>query len=150
MHLEFRTARENDIDFLLELRLQTMDEHLRAMGIRFSRAEHRERVLFEFEHARVVMVDRIDVGMVKYLARDGALYLQQLQVLPAFQGKGVGAAVLERLLREADERAMPMALSVLKKNPALKLYERFGFEVVSEDDFEFHLRRECGKGDTIS
>lgn len=55
-------------------------------------------------------------------------------LLPEYRGKGVGAALMERLLEEAALRYEAVSLSVSKGNPARKLYERLGFEQVGEDD----------------
>lgn len=138
-----RPATHGDIDFLLELRLATMDVHLREMGVFFSRERHRERVLLEFEHARVIMVGDEAVGMVKALQKDDALHVQQLQVLPEWQGRGIGGQVVDHLIAQAEAEGRPLTLTVLKRNPALRLYLRNGFEQVGEDEHEFHLRREA-------
>ncbi|GHO89233.1 hypothetical protein KSZ_72390 [Dictyobacter formicarum] len=44
------------------------------------------------------------------------------------RGLGVGGALLQVLLRAASEQGRPaLSLSVDRKNPALRLYERYGF-----------------------
>jgi ribosomal protein S18 acetylase RimI-like enzyme len=65
----------------------------------------------------------------------------QLQIAPALQGRGIGERALRTVLRDADAATLPVTLKVLKGNPARRLYERLGFEVVSEDEREFHMRR---------
>lgn len=139
-----KPATGRDVEFLLELRLATMDAHLREMGVFFTREQHRERVLLEFEHARVIMVGDEAAGMVKYLRKGDVLHLQQLQVLPDWQGRGIGKQVVDHLIAQAEAEGLPMTLTVLKRNPALRLYLRHGFEQVGEDEHEYHLRRESG------
>ena len=51
-------------------------------------------------------------------------------VLPEHRGKGVGTALLRRLLAEAAERFKAVSLSVSPNNPAVRLYERLGFRTV--------------------
>ncbi len=53
-------------------------------------------------------------------------------VRPGWRGRGVGTRLLERLLREADERHDAISLSVSRTNPAVRLYRRLGFEVHAE------------------
>ena len=56
-----------------------------------------------------------------------------LAVLPAFRGRGIGTALLARMLAElraADLEAV--SLSVARSNPARSLYERQGFRVVKK------------------
>jgi GNAT superfamily N-acetyltransferase len=52
-----------------------------------------------------------------------------IAVIPARRGEGIGSGLLARLL-EAVPRC---SLSVDDRNPAVRLYERFGFEPVRRD-----------------
>ena len=51
-------------------------------------------------------------------------------VLPQWRGRGVGSALLRRLLLAARERHTRVSLSVNAANPARRLYERLGFRDV--------------------
>jgi ribosomal protein S18 acetylase RimI-like enzyme len=55
-------------------------------------------------------------------------------VLPEYRGRGVGAELIERLLRDVAGDADAVSLSVEPDNRALGLYERLGFTVVGESD----------------
>jgi len=51
-----------------------------------------------------------------------------IAVVPEFRGHGVGEKLLERLIRAAIDSNFPgLSLSVDRNNPAVRLYERFGF-----------------------
>ena len=51
--------------------------------------------------------------------------LDDFYVLPAHRGQGIGAKILETLLKDME---MPVFLYVFKENyPAIRLYERMGF-----------------------
>jgi len=53
-------------------------------------------------------------------------------VLPEYRGQGVGTALLRALISRASALGHPaVSLSVDQRNPALRLYERPGFSVVS-------------------
>lgn len=56
-----------------------------------------------------------------------------MAVLPEYRGRGVGTALLERLLEEARASYKAICLSVSEGNPARRLYERAGFEPVGAD-----------------
>jgi ribosomal protein S18 acetylase RimI-like enzyme len=56
-------------------------------------------------------------------------------VEPSHRGAGVGGALLEGLAGSAREAGFPaLSLSVEEDNPALRLYERLGFERQSHSD----------------
>jgi ribosomal protein S18 acetylase RimI-like enzyme len=51
-----------------------------------------------------------------------------IAVAPGFRGLGAGTRLLEELIKEARNLKFPaLSLSVDRRNPALKLYEKFGF-----------------------
>jgi ribosomal protein S18 acetylase RimI-like enzyme len=64
-----------------------------------------------------------------------SLYLHELQLLPQYQGCGLGAEVLRALLQEASDQALSVSLSVAGGNPrARHFYERHGFHVAGIDE----------------
>ncbi|MFJ3073667.1 MULTISPECIES: GNAT family N-acetyltransferase [Pseudomonas] len=69
--------------------------------------------------------------------------LIDIALIPAFQKRGIGSALLEDLQRQADERELPIELSVEPYNPALQLYQRFGFKVINQAGVYLRMRREA-------
>ncbi len=72
-------------------------------------------------------------------------------VVAGARGRGVGTRLLEGLIEEARQRALPaLSLSVEPDNPALSIYRRLGFEVVGANDgsptMRLDLRGEPGAG----
>lgn len=141
MNVERRPASEADIPFLLELRRRTMDDYLRASGADASENAHRERLLYRFDCAELLLVDGEPVGLLKVDRGEREWKLIQIQLSPAVQGKGIGAQVLNELIDAARQAGVDMVLSVLKANPARRLYERLGFVIEAEDAHEFFMRR---------
>jgi ribosomal protein S18 acetylase RimI-like enzyme len=138
--LRFRAATEADIPFLLELRRQTMSEHLRLSGIEPSESERRERVLASFDCAEIIVLSGAPVGLLKVVRSPDNWDLVQIQILPEKQGKGFGSAILEKLLADAVQAHVSVSLSVLKANPARHLYERLGFRIVGENDQAYDMQ----------
>jgi GNAT superfamily N-acetyltransferase len=56
-------------------------------------------------------------------------------VLPEHIGRGVGTAVLKSLLAAAAEQYARVALKVRRSSPAVRLYERLGFQEVPGREF---------------
>jgi ribosomal protein S18 acetylase RimI-like enzyme len=64
-----------------------------------------------------------------------------LQILPAYQGRGLGSDVVSRLVAEAHVAGLPVELGVEHDNPrARALYERLGFIATGHDDDETRMR----------
>jgi len=58
-----------------------------------------------------------------------------IAVVPSRRGRGFGAELLTALLEQARQDGhSSLSLSVEKDNPAVKLYERFGFQPMKEMD----------------
>jgi ribosomal protein S18 acetylase RimI-like enzyme len=137
---ELRAATEDDVPFLLELRRQTMTAHQLASGVVPSEEERLRRVLVRFECAKVVFLDNHAVGLLK-VARDGHDWeLIQIQLAPTCQRKGIGERLILSVIADAKAASAALRLSVLRDNPARRLYERLGFVVDSEDPHSFTMR----------
>ncbi|MFT4066678.1 GNAT family N-acetyltransferase [Paraburkholderia sp.] len=65
----------------------------------------------------------------------------QIQITPTHQGKGIATRVIGDLLSHADRARGPVALSVLKRNRAINLYQRLGFQVIGTTDTSLQMRR---------
>ena len=49
--------------------------------------------------------------------------------------------VMRRVLAEADARAMPMSVTALKHTAAARFYERHGFILEAEGEWDLYFRR---------
>ena len=139
--LTLRPALPDDEPFLLELRKATMTEHLARAGEPTGDAEYCPRMVHRYDAARVVCVDGVAAGLLKAHRTDSEWVVVQLQIAPSLQRRGIGERVLCIVLDAAEAEALPVRLQVIKGNPAKRLYDRLGFEVVGEDDQHFHMRR---------
>jgi ribosomal protein S18 acetylase RimI-like enzyme len=64
-----------------------------------------------------------------------------IAVVPSRRGRGFGHELLSVLLERArDDGFDAISLSVARDNPAVSLYESYGFERVREDDGAFVMR----------
>ncbi len=138
-------AKEADKDFLLDLRKQTMVGHLEKAGIYLSNQEHIARIQKSFEGSYLISTSRDKVGLLKYVADHNRIEILQLQIAPKFQGKGIGKQVLHMMILKAKSVNKILFLKVLKENPAKYLYERIGFKIVDEDDYEFYMEMSSKK-----
>ena len=88
----------------------------------------------------IIIFEGKDVGFVDGGLLDDGRYEQgNICLLPEARGKGIGSKILENIISENKEREI--ALRVFKTNPAKRLYERFGFEVINETEAHFVMVR---------
>jgi GNAT superfamily N-acetyltransferase len=141
--VSLRAATRGDVPFLVELRRQTMVPHQVASGVVPSEEELTRRVVSRYEFAQIVLLDDQPIGLFK-VPRDGLQWeVMQVQLSPHWQGGGVGTLLIQRVVAEAESVGATLRLSVLRANPARRLYERLGFAVVEEKEhaYTMQLRR---------
>jgi ribosomal protein S18 acetylase RimI-like enzyme len=67
-----------------------------------------------------------------------------IAVRPEHRGRGIGACLLDALIDRASVRHRSLSLSVSPDNPAVRLYERFGFAVTSDAGGSLTMWRRLG------
>ncbi len=141
MKIELVKAKETDKDFLLHLRKLTMVKHLEKAGIHLSDEEHVARAHDFFEATHILLKSSQRIGVLKCLETQNSIEIIQFQILPQYQGMGIGKDIVHDLISKAELASKSIILKVLKENPARHLYERIGFKITGEDQYEFHMKR---------
>lgn len=73
--------------------------------------------------------------IMHHACREGEAYIELVAADAQARGRGVGGALLEAAIDFATERGFDqLTLQVFAENPAVRLYERHGFEVVHQID----------------
>jgi GNAT superfamily N-acetyltransferase len=142
MRIAVRLARAEDFDFCADLYFSEMDRTIRELNLDLAKQAANLRLRWDPQQVRIITLDGADIGWVQSMIERDALFLGQLFVTPAHQGRGIGTTIVQRLIEEAacDRRAVK--LGVVKANPALRLYRRLGFRTTHEDDRKFYMRRD--------
>lgn len=81
---------------------------------------------------QIIEFDSQAIGCVATTRQEGFLQVDKLYLGPDFRNRGIGAHVLRRIVKCDGHSSLPVRLSVLTTNPALKFYLREGFAVESE------------------
>jgi len=63
-------------------------------------------------------------------------------VKPGLRRRGIGAALLTQLVKTYPEQSM-ISIRTSANNPAVRLYERFGFKIVNESKRSITMRRQA-------
>lgn len=140
-----RDAVEGDYDFLYNLNESTMkDNVIKTWG---SWDEEFQRKYFK-EYAQTLRYQIITlgdqrIGAVALSKKKDILTVDEIQILPEFQDKGIGTLILKGIIADAEKSNIPVELKVLKINHlAQKLYMRLGFSIIQESDTHNFMKRE--------
>jgi GNAT superfamily N-acetyltransferase len=142
---DLRPATADDLAFLRDLHHRTMRPYVeRYWGWHDDQQDAFVRQSVADKRPAIIVVNGRDVGQLTIAHTDRETILEQIVILPEFQRRGLGTAVIRGLIADADDRGLPLLLKVFKANPARRLYERFGFEAEMEDDTSVYMRRPVG------
>ncbi|MGR4865246.1 GNAT family N-acetyltransferase [Caulobacter sp. LARHSG274] len=134
----FRTSRGPGWDQLrlppdLLARIMEQQFHAQTQGYRAA-----------YPAARLEIVTVGDDKPVGRLATDlgaDALHLVDIALVPDWRGRGLGGAILRRLIGEAEARGLPLTLQVACDNlRAQRLYRRLGLEPTTADATHLTMR----------
>jgi len=139
MTLSFIQACDNDRAYLLSLRKLTMLEHFEKSGQFLTDSQHAFRLNDAYDCFYLIYHGDDVIGALKYQEMPDFFEIMQLQIHPNYQGKGFGSKVMHAIIEQAGSKYL--TLTVLKANPAIKLYQRLGFIITGEDEFEYWMRK---------
>ncbi|WP_407646622.1 GNAT family N-acetyltransferase [Caenimonas koreensis] len=131
-----------DAEDLVQLRIEAMRESLERIG-RFDPVRSRERFLSGFapEFTRHIEVDGQRAGFVVVKPEGATLLLDHLYVRPAFQGQGVGAAVLQEVFDQALRAGCAIKVGALRGSRSNDFYRKHGFVEVAQGEFDIYYMR---------
>jgi GNAT superfamily N-acetyltransferase len=139
---ELRPASVADLEAVAELRAVVLREDLQRLG-RYDERRVRQRLRDGFvpAHTWIIEAGGTFAGCVSLRPAVEAYWLEHFYVAVHLQGKGIGSAVLRRLLERCDRYGVPVRLNVLQGSAARRLYERHGFTLEQEDPVDVFMVR---------
>lgn len=140
--LSFKRASYDEADFVksLHIRNAAMRVHLERRWVwsgKYQEQLHRKRY-FKTDQRFIISEGR-EIGTIAVTDEKTSLYISDFYILPIFQGCGIGSAIIERLIAISEMYRKSLQLHVLSWNPAKKLYLRYGFEEIREDDINITM-----------
>ena len=138
-----RPINPDDLPFLLALYASTREQELAVVPWDAAQKAAFLKMQFDAQHAHyqehyagasfdVILVAGQPAGRL-YVARwPKEIRIIDIAFVPGFRGRGLGTRLIADLQREANGRGVPLTIHVERLNPALRLYERLGFELAED------------------
>jgi ribosomal protein S18 acetylase RimI-like enzyme len=141
MAVELRPATARDLDFARDLTCRNMLRYYIQHDLLWQ--DEAFDVAWAGRENWLIVRDDVLQGYVS-LSRDArALYIRELHMLEAFQGRGAGSWAIDQVFDMAcRERRSALRLTVFETNPAKALYERKGLKVVGQDEYFLRMQRD--------
>ena len=134
---------DRDKQWLFDLHKKTMKQYVDAV---YGWNEQREKEYFEdqsnFAGYHAILQDDERVGAINYYNDKNVVRIYRIEVLPDYQNKGIGSAILDKMIERSRKKHKNIELRVFKINPAHRLYLRKGFKTFKESDNHFYMRYE--------
>jgi len=152
MAISLRPALPGDREFLFQLYASTREEEFSALGwsaaqlatflqLQFAAQQQWYAIAYPGAEQQIVLLDAAPVGRMIVDTGENATTLVDICLLPAYRNRGIGGLLLRGLLERCGAARTKVKLQVLKKNPAVRLYERMGFVKTVEDDMYFRMEK---------
>lgn len=134
---ELRPATRRDFEFLWSLKQKTLRPYIEKTWGPWDDRDQRNFFSSQFSPAKVqiALVAGREAGMIEVSRKKTGIDLANIAILPEFQKRGLGSALIGALQAEARTAGVPLRLQVLKANPsARQLYLRLGFLPTGETE----------------
>ncbi len=151
MTVTLRPATDADYAFMRKLYASTREEEMQRFP--FDDAQKRvfldQQFAAQFEHygvhyptceRNIIETDGQPIGRLWIDEWRDQIRLVDIALLPEWRGSGIGAALLRDVLARGAVAGKPVTIHVEAYNPALRLYERLGFEQVDTSGVYYLMR----------
>jgi len=136
--LSVRRERSGDRAFLERLYASAREHEMRMLDWPAGAKKEFLHQQFQAQHAHyrqhysdakfwIIELGKNPVGRLYVQMRDEEIRLMDIALVPEHKGKGIGTALMRRVLYIAAERGVAVRLHVEPDNRAVSLYHRLGF-----------------------
>ena len=125
----YAASRDREMDLLVHWSDTEKNTFLRDQ---FQLQHNHYRAYYPDARFDLILDQGVPVGRLYVAELKDELRLMDIELLPEYRGRGIGSALMRRLLGRAAESGSLVSLHVEDNNPAKDLYHRLGFHVVED------------------
>jgi ribosomal protein S18 acetylase RimI-like enzyme len=129
--ITLRATSPADRDFFFETRRDAFRAYAEQAFGPWDDDKQRASAAKDFDELpiRIIERDRVPIGYQLLLAHDDHWFLDEIALVSAARGAGLGTELVTFIMAAARVAQRPLRLSVLDVNPAQRLYARLGFRI---------------------
>jgi ribosomal protein S18 acetylase RimI-like enzyme len=153
MNIRLRPVRESDGPFLFELYASTRSSEMALVPwtdsqkhafLQMQFAAQKSSYAKDYPAAQHEIICRDDqpVGRLCLAREIQRLHILDITVASHYRNEGIGSAVLEKILREADQARKSTTIYVETFNPSVRLFSRLGFRASQTSELLILLERQ--------
>ena len=147
-----RPCTEADLPLLFSIYASTRQEELAPVPWTFEQKQVFLAMQFNAQHTDyhknypdaaydVIEGEKSPIGRLYVDRREKEICILDIALLPEYRGKGVGTRLISEILAEAALAKKIVTIHVERNNPALRLYQRFGFTEIDSNEIYLHMER---------
>ena len=141
--LNIRKALASDSEFVFAVKQAAYREYIEQVwgwDGNYQRERHNRE--FASHDLYILQFRGTDVGFLITSCASDTLKVNQIFILPEYQGRGIGSACMPRIVDDASLEGKSVVLQVLKVNTrGIAFYQRLGFTTVAESTTHFQMEK---------
>ena len=141
--LSLRKARASDSEFIFTVKKAAYREYVEQVwGWDDDYQQERHNKEFASYDFHIIQFRETNVGFFITSSTSDTLKVNQIFILPEYQGRGIGSACMTRIIDDANLEQKFVVLQVLKVNTrGITFYQRLGFTIVGESTTHFQMEK---------
>jgi GNAT superfamily N-acetyltransferase len=148
--INLRPATVDDASFLLTLYKSSRGDDLRGLGWEEDRVSQFLEMQYEAQQRfqaneykrpvdQIVLANSEPVGRMIFDSREHEIRCVDITLLPLHRNSGIGSHLIRELQGEARRQKKALRLQVIRFSRAITLFERLGFQRISETGTHFQM-----------
>ena len=132
--INLRDCLATDLKFVYDLMKLNMEEYVKECWGEWNPKKFKASL--KKENIEIINYNKRRIGFFDVTREGSKSYLHNIQLIPLFQGLGVGAEVMALIeKKEKLAGAKKIEAKVFKKNPAKFFYRKLGYKIIKREEY---------------
>lgn len=141
LELSSRQCQRSDREFVLGLYKKTLFRQVAEYHVP-SVKMFDERFYADYKHKRILLRGKRRIGMYQVGEFEDKLVIKGLFISLSYQGKGIGACLMDHFEQLARKKSLNLELQVWDNNPAVGFYKKHGFRIMSKEGHKYRMLKD--------